>query len=91
MSKMEIISAQYALPTFHAVHKRGASSHPGFGVTGLTFDNHAKFDTTQVTFPQLFQKAGYQTAMYGKLHFGTVKNEFFPPPAGTFRPDEPRA
>ena len=33
-------------------------------------DNHAAFDTTQVTFPQLFQKAGYQTAMYGKLHFG---------------------
>ena len=33
-------------------------------------DNHAKFDTTQVTFPQLFQKAGYQTAMFGKLHFG---------------------
>ena len=33
-------------------------------------DNHAKFDTTQVTFPQLFKKAGYQTAMYGKLHFG---------------------
>lgn len=33
-------------------------------------DNHFKFDTTQVTFPQLFQKAGYQTAMYGKLHFG---------------------
>ena len=26
-------------------------------------DNHAKFDTTQVTFPQLFKKAGYQTAM----------------------------
>ncbi len=33
-------------------------------------DNHAEFDTTQITFPQLFQKAGYQTAMYGKLHFG---------------------
>ena len=33
-------------------------------------DNHAQFDTTQVTFPQLFQKAGYQTAMFGKLHFG---------------------
>ena len=33
-------------------------------------DNHSPFDTTQVTFPQLFQKAGYQTAMYGKLHFG---------------------
>ena len=33
-------------------------------------DNHSPFDTTQVTFPQLFKKAGYQTAMYGKLHFG---------------------
>ena len=33
-------------------------------------DNHNPFDTTQVTFPQLFQNAGYQTAMFGKLHFG---------------------
>ena len=33
-------------------------------------DNHAKFDDSQITFPQLFKKAGYQTAMYGKLHFG---------------------
>lgn len=33
-------------------------------------DNRLPFDTTQVTFPQLFQKAGYQTAMFGKLHFG---------------------
>ena len=33
-------------------------------------DNSMPFDTSQVTFPQLFQKAGYQTAMYGKLHFG---------------------
>lgn len=33
-------------------------------------DNMIPFDTTQVTFPQLFQKAGYQTAMFGKLHFG---------------------
>ncbi|MCR8667731.1 sulfatase [Aestuariibaculum sp. M13] len=33
-------------------------------------DNLSPFDTTQVTFPQLFQKAGYQTAMFGKLHFG---------------------
>ncbi|MEN8249793.1 MAG: sulfatase/phosphatase domain-containing protein [Bacteroidota bacterium] len=33
-------------------------------------DNRTPFDTTQVTFPQLFQQAGYQTAMYGKLHFG---------------------
>lgn len=33
-------------------------------------DNHFPFDTTQITFPQLFQEAGYQTAMFGKLHFG---------------------
>ena len=33
-------------------------------------DNRSPFDTTQTTFPQLFQNAGYQTAMYGKLHFG---------------------
>ncbi len=33
-------------------------------------DNKMPFDTLQVTFPQLFQEAGYQTAMFGKLHFG---------------------
>ena len=33
-------------------------------------NNIMPFDTTQVTFPQLFKKAGYQTAMFGKLHFG---------------------
>lgn len=33
-------------------------------------DNHFPFDTTQMTFPQLFQQGGYQTAMFGKLHFG---------------------
>lgn len=33
-------------------------------------DNNLPFDTTQITFPQLFQKAGYETAMFGKLHFG---------------------
>jgi arylsulfatase A-like enzyme len=33
-------------------------------------DNLTPFDTTQITFPQLFQKAGYQTSMFGKLHFG---------------------
>lgn len=33
-------------------------------------DNRFPFDTTQMTFPQLFQQAGYQTAMFGKLHFG---------------------
>lgn len=33
-------------------------------------DNRFPFDTTNITFPALFQQAGYQTAMYGKLHFG---------------------
>lgn len=33
-------------------------------------DNNMPFDTTQMTFPQLFQQAGYETAMFGKLHFG---------------------
>ena len=33
-------------------------------------DNRLPFDTTNITFPILFQQAGYQTAMFGKLHFG---------------------
>lgn len=33
-------------------------------------DNVFPFDTTNVTFPQIFQDNGYQTAMFGKLHFG---------------------
>lgn len=33
-------------------------------------DNFFPFDTTQITFPQLFQKNGYKTSMFGKLHFG---------------------
>ena len=33
-------------------------------------DNRMPFDTTQTTFPQLFQRGGYKTAMFGKLHFG---------------------
>ena len=33
-------------------------------------DNVFPFDESQMTFPQLMQKAGYQTAMFGKLHFG---------------------
>jgi len=39
-------------------------------------DNHMPFDTTQVTFPQIFQEAGYQTAMFGKLHFGNNPKGF---------------
>jgi arylsulfatase A-like enzyme len=33
-------------------------------------DNYFPFDTTNITFPQLLQANGYQTAMFGKLHFG---------------------
>jgi len=33
-------------------------------------DNRFPFDTTQMTFPQILQEKGYQTAMFGKLHFG---------------------
>ncbi|MEQ9439136.1 MAG: sulfatase [Cyclobacteriaceae bacterium] len=39
-------------------------------------DNRFPFDTTQVTFPQIFQQAGYQTAMFGKLHFGNSPKGF---------------
>lgn len=39
-------------------------------------DNLSPFDTTNVTFPQLLKNAGYQTAMFGKLHFGNNPKGF---------------
>ncbi len=39
-------------------------------------DNMMPFDTTNITFPQLLQNAGYQTAMFGKLHFGNNPKGF---------------
>ena len=39
-------------------------------------DNIFPFDTTQITFPQLLQNSGYQTAMFGKLHFGNNPKGF---------------
>jgi len=39
-------------------------------------DNLTAFDTTNITFPMLLQKSGYQTAMFGKLHFGNNPKGF---------------
>ncbi len=39
-------------------------------------DNLTEFDTTNITFPRILQKAGYQTAMFGKLHFGNNPKGF---------------
>lgn len=39
-------------------------------------DNISAFDTSNITFPQLLQAGGYQTAMFGKLHFGNNPKGF---------------
>ncbi len=39
-------------------------------------DNYFPFDTSNVTFPQILQANGYQTAMFGKLHFGNNPKGF---------------
>ncbi|MBT8308042.1 MAG: sulfatase, partial [Maribacter sp.] len=39
-------------------------------------DNLSPFDTTNITFPQLLKSSGYQTAMFGKLHFGNNPKGF---------------
>lgn len=39
-------------------------------------ESGGKFDETQWTFPQEFQKNGYQTALFGKWHLGTEPQGF---------------
>ncbi|NME72084.1 sulfatase family protein [Flammeovirga aprica] len=54
-----------------AVILTGKHSH----INGKT-DNNFPFNKDNVTFPQIFQAAGYQTAMFGKLHFGNNPKGF---------------
>ncbi|MDB4225659.1 sulfatase-like hydrolase/transferase, partial [bacterium] len=39
-------------------------------------ESGGKFDETQWTFPQEFQKSGYQTSLFGKWHLGTEPQGF---------------
>jgi len=39
-------------------------------------DNHFAFDDSNITFPQILHDNGYQTAMFGKLHFGNNPKGF---------------
>ncbi len=39
-------------------------------------NNIHPFDTSQVTFPRLLQAAGYDTGLFGKLHFGNEPKGF---------------
>src|SRR5262249_13617216 len=45
---------------------------------GFYNNTNSKFDGSQVTFPKLLQKAGYQTAMIGKGPLGTPPPGFPP-------------
>lgn len=43
---------------------------------GFTDNTHSVFDASQQTFPGLLQKAGYQTAIFGKWHLESLPQGF---------------
>ena len=98
VSKIAPVYAQYALPTFQAVHKRSATVHPGYAVTGLTFDNHEKFGTGDdcISIPwstslkefTVDDSTSFTVSMRAKLPTGSHyyrRNDYYTSPSHTMR------